>query len=80
VGRPPARARPAQGPLRFLPGFAADIISELRKVTWPSRQDTVHLTIVVIVVALAVGAVLGAIDLGFAWLIDRLLLSRNLFG
>ena len=30
------------------PRFFMDIISELRKVVWPSRQDTVHLTVVVV--------------------------------
>lgn len=56
------------------PRFVMDIINELRKVVWPSRQDTVHLTVVVVVVALVVGAALGGIDIGFGWLIDNLLL------
>ena len=56
------------------PRFVMDIINELRKVVWPSRQDTVHLTIVVVIVAILVGAVLGSIDIGFGWLIDKLLL------
>jgi len=56
------------------PRFVMDIINELRKVVWPSRQDTVHLTIVVVIVAILVGAVLGSIDIGFGWLIDNLLL------
>ncbi|MEE8347817.1 MAG: preprotein translocase subunit SecE [Dehalococcoidia bacterium] len=56
------------------PRFLMDIINELRKVVWPSREDTVHLTIVVVIVALLVGAVLGGIDIGFGWLIDNTLL------
>lgn len=56
------------------PRFVMDIISELRKVVWPSRQDTVHLTVVVVIVALLVGAALGGIDIGFGWLIDNMLL------
>jgi len=56
------------------PRFFMDIINELRKVVWPSRQDAVHLTVVVVIVALLVGAVLGGIDIGFGWLIDNLLL------
>ena len=51
-----------------------DIYSELRKVVWPSRQDTIHLTVVVVIVTLILGAVLGAIDIGFGWLIDNTLL------
>ena len=49
--------------------------SELKKVTWPTRDETRYLTMVVIVVAVAVGLVLGAVDIFFNWLIDRLLLS-----
>jgi len=51
-----------------------DIISELKKVTWPSWTETRYLTMVVIIVAVVVGAALGIIDIFFNWLIDRLLL------
>ena len=57
------------------PSFVMDIISELRKVVWPSRQDTTYLTIVVLIVAAIVGAALGGIDIGFGWLIDNTLLT-----
>jgi preprotein translocase subunit SecE len=56
------------------PRFVMDIISELRKVVWPSRQDAFHLTVVVVIVAALVGAALGGIDIGFGWLIDNTLL------
>ncbi len=42
---------------------------------WPERGDVVHLTIVVVVVTLLIGAMLGAIDIGFGWIIDRTLLN-----
>jgi preprotein translocase subunit SecE len=51
-----------------------DIISELRKVTWPTRQDTFNLTLVVVVVSVAVGLTLGGIDLLFNWFIENTLL------
>jgi len=51
-----------------------DIISELRKVTWPTRQDTFNLTLVVVVVSMAVGLALGGIDLLFNWFIENTLL------
>jgi preprotein translocase subunit SecE len=57
-----------------VPSWASDIGSELKKVSWPSRDETVYLTTVVIIVALAVGMLLGGIDIFFNWLIDRLLL------
>lgn len=58
----------------FKPRWARDILSELRKVTWPTRQETAHLTVVVIVVSLAFGAVLGAADIGFSWIIEETIL------
>jgi preprotein translocase subunit SecE len=72
-----ARQAPRQrrGFLAFLrPRWVEDIISELRKVTWPTRQDTVNLTMVVIVVSVAVGLALGGIDILFNWLIENTLL------
>jgi preprotein translocase subunit SecE len=56
------------------PRWALDIIGELRKVTWPTRQETANLTMVVVVVSLAVGVTLAGIDLLFNWLIENTLL------
>jgi len=85
-----ARVVPRTGPARAAPhhagrsGFAAvagwrprffmDIIGELRKVVWPSRQEAMHLTMVVLIVSAILGALLGGIDIGFGWLIDNTLL------
>ena len=59
---------------QWRPQFAVDIISELRKVVWPEREDVVHLTVVVVIVTIILGAILGGIDIGFGWLIDNTLL------
>ena len=56
------------------PRFFMDIIGELRKVVWPTRQEAMHLTMVVIIVSAILGALLGGIDIGFGWLIDNTLL------
>ena len=37
--------------------------SELRKVTWPTREEALRLTYVVIGLSLAMGALLGTMDL-----------------
>lgn len=42
---------------------------ELSKVTWPKRQTTLNMTILVLTVSIIMGFYLGAIDLVFAWLI-----------
>jgi preprotein translocase subunit SecE len=62
---------------RFRFAFIGDIIGELKKVTWPSRRDTVRLTIMVIIVCVAVGLFLGALDYGFSELVAKLLLGRG---
>jgi preprotein translocase subunit SecE len=63
------------GVLAWRPRFVMDIISELRKVVWPSRDDTLHLAVVVVIVTIIFGAILGAIDIGFGWLVDKTLLN-----
>ncbi len=76
---PTRGARPAAAPRRRLrlglPKWLEEIVAELKKVTWPSRDETMYLTMVVIVVAVSVGLVLGGIDIFFNWLIDRVLLN-----
>jgi preprotein translocase subunit SecE len=73
--RPGAKREGGAGLASWRPRFLTDIITELRKVVWPSRQDTIHLTIVVVIVAIIMGALLGSIDVGFGWIIDRVLLN-----
>ena len=43
-----------------------EVVSELRRVTWPTRQETMRLTLMVLAVSGTVGVFLGAIDIGFA--------------
>jgi preprotein translocase subunit SecE len=64
----PARSR------GFLPGWISDIFAELRRVVWPSREETFNLTVVVIIVAVTVGLILGGIDIFFEEMIERILL------
>ncbi len=55
------------------PRWAEDIVSELRKVTWPSREETWNLTVVVLIVAAVFGFFLGGVDMFFNWAIDNTL-------
>ena len=57
------------------PSFIGNIIAELKKVTWPTRQEIRKLTIMVLVVAFTVGLVLGALDYGLSFLVDTFLLD-----
>ena len=53
--------------------FIGETFSELRRVTWPSREETIRLTTMVVAVAGAVGNFLGLVDLGFSRLFDLVL-------
>ncbi len=43
--------------------FFRETVGELRKVTWPTRQEALNLTIIVIVVMIFVGAFLSVVDI-----------------
>lgn len=55
--------------------FIGDIIAELKKVVWLSRRETIYLTTLVLIVTLAMGILLGAVDYGFTQLVDKLFLG-----
>jgi len=57
---------------RFIPrlGYFREVIGELKKVIWPTREETRRLTIMVIIISVAVGVFLGAIDMGFTELAE----------
>jgi preprotein translocase subunit SecE len=54
--------------------FFKEVRFELKKVTWPTRQEAIKHTIAVVFVTLAVAVFLGAADLLFQWLINTFIL------
>ncbi len=61
---------------RFSPfQFFGEVAGELKRVTWPSRQETTRLTILVIAVSIVIGIFLFAFDQVFNVLLDLLLQS-----
>ena len=65
---------------RFLPGFLQpswmhEVLLELKKVQWPTFQETRNLTMVVLVVAAILGVFLGGLDAGFNWVLEHTLLG-----
>ena len=42
--------------------FPSEVIEELKKVIWPTREQTIRYTALVIIIAVAVGVFLGALD------------------
>ena len=61
-----------QGKQRFK--FVGDTIAELRKVAWPTRQEATYLTTIVIIVTIIMAIILWVFDLGFAELMNIILL------
>lgn len=45
--------------------FVKEVVSELKKVTWPTRAETIKLTAVVIVLSIIIGAFIGGLDILF---------------
>lgn len=45
-----------------------DTVAELKKVTWPDRETTKNLTLVVIAISAVLGALLGGLD----WILQQL--------
>ena len=55
--------------------FVSESLFELRKVVWPTRQESIRVTGVVLAVVVIVSLILSAFDLIISWLI-RLLLGQ----
>ncbi|VAW57413.1 Protein translocase subunit SecE [hydrothermal vent metagenome] len=47
--------------------FARDAKTEVRKVIWPTRQETMQTTLMVVIMVLLVGVMLWAIDAVLRW-------------
>ena len=71
-----AVARPS-APRRLIT-FYQDVVAEMHKVTWPDVGQVRQLSIAVIVLALAIGAIIGVLDVILQLLFVRFIPS--LFG
>jgi preprotein translocase subunit SecE len=60
--KPSTKSTPAKKS-RF--SFFTEVVAELRKAHWPTRQETLRLSILVLIVCAIVGAILGALDKAF---------------
>jgi preprotein translocase SecE subunit len=49
--------------------FFREIVAELRKVIWPSRQELITYTIVVVVFVVIMVSIVAGLDIGFAKLV-----------
>lgn len=56
-----------------LRNFFKDLRKEVGRINWPSRGETVRMSVIVIVLSLIVAAFLGALDFLFFNLISKIL-------
>ena len=57
--------------------FFREVVSEMKKVAWPTRAETMRLSLIVFVAIVILGAFIFAIDLGFGQLTDFLFPSPS---
>ncbi len=53
--------------------FLKQTSDELKKVKWPTKNEIVHLTAVVIIISIAIGLYIGAADYILAEIMSKLL-------
>ena len=49
--------------------FFREIVAELRKVIWPSRQELITYTLVVVIFVVIMVSIVAGLDIGFAKLV-----------
>lgn len=50
-----------------------DMYHELKKVSWPTRKELINYSLVVLAFMVAMGIIIGLIDFGAGWLVNRLI-------
>jgi preprotein translocase subunit SecE len=50
-----------------------EVLAEFRKVTWPSRDELINSTSIVIVVTVVLAFFLGVVDIGLTKVVERIL-------
>jgi preprotein translocase subunit SecE len=73
----PVAGRPAPSPARARSNAAAQeffrgMVSEMRRVTWPSREEWVAATVLTVVLVVGVGLFTYVVDLAFGWIFSLL--------
>lgn len=73
--RGPRRPAAPLAPQRTRGGaqFVKDTYNELKKVVWPTRQQTINLSTIVLVASVIMGVILGAVDWVFTHLMQSYL-------
>ena len=52
--------------------FVRGVVTELRRVTWPTRDEWVAATILTVALVVVIGFFTWALDQGFGWILDQI--------
>jgi preprotein translocase subunit SecE len=63
-------------PINRLTAFLKEVRLEMKKVNWPTRQETLRYTLIVIGVSLGVAFFLGALDFIFNTSLTKFILQQ----
>jgi preprotein translocase subunit SecE len=55
--------------------YFKDTRSEMNHVSWPTREQTINFTVVVMAFAVVVGALLGVFDFAFSFILKSFILN-----
>jgi preprotein translocase subunit SecE len=73
-GQPTRQRRPAptprpkearQNPIAWSRTFSHEVVAEMKKVVWPSKQEVINFSIIVFIVIVVLTAMIGGLDYGF---------------
>ena len=62
-----AKAKASVKQDNFIVRYFKETRAEIRKVSWPTRQEALNLTLIVVAFTIFMAALLGIIDYIFAW-------------
>ena len=69
-------AKPVAAPTRKSKfNFFIQLVEEMRKVHWPTRQEALRLSLLVLVLCAIMGVILGSLDFGFTRLFTDVFLG-----
>jgi len=60
--------------LERIVNFLKEARLELKKVSWPTRQQTIRYTLAVILMSLGLAIFLGGLDAGFTYIFNKFIL------
>ncbi len=53
--------------------YLRETLAEMRKVTWPTRQESFNLTVLVLAVMIFLALVLAGLDATYVWALDQVI-------